>query len=200
MTNAELPDLPDPKADPCEWWPATVETLLDPVYRFVRSRVPADAVDDLVQETFVAASRGVPTFDRRCPVWNWLTRIARNKIAEFYRQNHRQHVLGEALSGLAPQDGCLMGALRQEVPLPDELCQKEEFQVLARAAIDALGPGQRACLVARYYEDLSLEVLGQRFGLTPAAVNARLYRARKELRESLMQLIHPDEDNQECES
>ena len=161
MTNAEFPVLPDSKADPSEWWSATVETLLDPVYRFVRSRVPPDAVDDLVQETFVAASRSVPAFDRRCPVWNWLIRIARNKIAEFYRQKHSRHVLRDALSALAPQDGCLLGALRQEVPLPDELCQKEELRVLARAAIDALSPEQRECLVARYYEGLSLEALGQ---------------------------------------
>ena len=200
MTSDEYPVLPDLKADPSEWWPATVETLLDPVYRFVRSRVPPEAVDDIVQETFVAASRGVPTFDRRCPVWNWLIRIARNKIAEFYRQKHRRHMLREALSALAPQDGCLLGALRQEVPLPDELCQREEFRVLARAAIDALGPEQRECLVARYYEDLSLEALGCRFGISPAAVNARLYRARKELRESLMGLIGGQENDQECES
>jgi RNA polymerase sigma-70 factor (ECF subfamily) len=200
MTNAEFPVLRDSKADPSEWWAATVETLLDPVYRFVRSRVPPEAVDDLVQETFVAASRGVPSFDRRCPVWNWLTRIARNKIAEFYRQRHCRHVLHEALCALAPQDGCLLGALRQEVPLPEELCQKEEFRLLARAAIDALGPEQRECLVARYNEGLSLDELGRRFGVSPAAVNARLYRARKELRESLMGLICGEMDDQECES
>lgn len=31
-----------------EWWTETVETYLAPMYRFVRARVPAEAVDDLV--------------------------------------------------------------------------------------------------------------------------------------------------------
>lgn len=180
-------------ADP---WPAVVGDMLEPVYRFVRARAPADAVDDLVQETFVAASRGIGRFDGRCPLWNWLTAIARNKIAEYYRRSGSRDVLAETLEMLEA-DGKLREELAGESPLPDETCERKEFQMLARAALSTLSPEQQECLVGRYYEDLSLDELSDRLGISRAAANTRLHRSRQDLRHAFLKLIGGGADNQE---
>lgn len=197
MKNAEAKASEEQTAGPPQTWPATVEAMLEPIYRFVRARVPSDAVDDLVQETFVAASRGIDRFDGRCPVWNWLTAIARNKIAEHYRRNGSRGVLAEAAQSLNSDQTQVQQALLSEYPLPDEICARREFQALARAALSALSPDERECLIGRYYEDLSLDDLGRRLGISSAAANTRLHRARKELRRMFTTLLNDMRDHPE---
>lgn len=182
------------------WWTATVERYLDPIYRFVRARVPADAVDDVVQETFVAAARSIEGFDRRGPVWHWLVAIARNKVRDHYRRTGEQRVVSETLASLGADGESTQRAVSAGEPLPDEICQREEFRMLARAALSALPPDHRDYLMGRYYEDLSLEELGRRFGLSRSAVNSRLHRARQKLRETLLGLLNGEVDPEEIVS
>lgn len=190
MKNAKLKECGDPPVGPAHSWAATVEDMLEPVYRFIRARAPAAAVDDLVQETFAAASGAVGEFDGRCPVWNWLTTIARNKIADFYRRSGSRSGLMQALEALDAEGGQLRQSLTSESPLPDEICQRQEFQALTRAALSAVDPVDRECLVARYYEGLSIGELARRLGISQAAANTRLHRARQELRQVLLCLLN----------
>ena len=178
-------------------WPAAVEAMLGPTYRFIRALAPAEAVDDLVQETFMAASRGIGRFDGRCPLWNWLTAIARNKITDHYRRSGSRNVLAKALDMLSSDGAQVQRALLSESPLPDEICEHREFQALARAALGALSPEQQECLVGRYYEALSLDELGRRLGTSPSLANTRLHRARQALRQAFLKLLGGKGDNQE---
>ena len=190
MNDAREPSPAVPSARNLEWWTATVEAHLDAMYRFVRLRVPADATDDLVQEIFVAAARSVSQFDAaRGPVWPWLLGIARNKIAAYYRQTQAPLALSEVVAWLSSDDGRIRQTLASETPLPVEICQRAEFRTLARVALSTLDLQHRACLVARYYEDLSLDELSNRFHLSRSAVNSLLYRARIELRRALCNLV-----------
>jgi RNA polymerase sigma-70 factor (ECF subfamily) len=178
-------------------WPATVEAMLVPMYRFIRALAPAEAVDDLVQETFAAASRGINQFDRRCPLWHWLTAIARNKIADHHRRSGSRPVLTQSIETLNSDGDQVQQALLSESPLPDEICERREFQALARAALASLSPDQQECLVGRYYEDLSLDELGRHLGASPSLANTRLYRARQALRQAFLRLLGAEGDDQE---
>jgi len=197
MRNAESKTCEDQKAGLPQSWPATVEVMLGPIYRFVRARVPADAVDDVVQDTFVAASRGVGRFDGRCPVWNWLATIARNKIVEYYRRRGVRDLLMESLSTLNSDEVVVERALLSESPLPEEICSHREFQMLARAALSGLSPEEQECLVARYYEDLSLDESARRFGISRSLANTRLHRARQALRRVFLGLLGDKGDDRE---
>ncbi len=198
MKNAMAKTVDDETAGLAQSWPAAVDALLGPMYRFVRALAPAEAVDDLVQETFVAASHGIRQFDQRSPLWNWLTAIARNKIADHYRRSGSRGVLTEALDMLGSDHAQVQRALLSESALPDEICERREFQALARAALCALSPEQQECLVGRYYEALSLDELGRRLGTSRSLINTRLYRARQALRQAFLRLLlRNKEDHQE---
>ena len=198
MNDLEAKSCEDQPAGPPRSWPATVEAMLGPVYRFVRARAPADAVDDIVQETFVAASRGIGRFDGRCPVWNWLVTIARNTIANHYRRRGSRDLLTESLAILNSDGARVERALLSESSLPDEICERREFKTLAQAALTALPPEQQDYLVARYYEDLSLDEMARRFGVSPSSANTRLFRAREALRRVFPTLLAGQVDDQEC--
>jgi RNA polymerase sigma factor (sigma-70 family) len=43
--------------------------------------------EDLVQETFLAATKSFETFDRRSKPSTWLFAILNNKIADYHRRN-----------------------------------------------------------------------------------------------------------------
>lgn len=198
MTTMPEPVAEHAASDGMKSWPDTVDALLDPVYCFVRARVPAEAVDDLVQDTFTAAARGVRAFRGACSLWHWLTAIARHKIAEYYRRSGAENRLVKAGSILSLDDIRIERALVGESPLPEDVCVRDEFRMLARAALSALGPEDRTCLVGRYYEDLSPDELSQRLGISRAAVNTRLHRARAELRRGFLKLLGRRPDDQEC--
>jgi len=54
-------------------------------------RVPSDAVDDIVQETLLAALESLPGYRGDAAPHTWLAHIMRFKIADFYR--HRRAVV-----------------------------------------------------------------------------------------------------------
>ena len=173
-----------------QWWTETVETYFAPVYRFVRARVPAEAVDDLVQETFVSAARSVAQFDSQiASVWAWLLGIARKRIADYYRACARDPLLNVAARRVAPALADIEGTLASGTPLPDEVCETEEFRLVVRAALNSLEPRHQACLVARYYKGLSLDEVGQLMNLSSSAANSLLHRARGRLRLAIGRLV-----------
>src|SRR5262245_41003134 len=64
----------------------------DHVYTYVRHRLAprADLVDDVVQDVFLAALRGLSTFLGNAPLRSWLLGIARHKVETYYRQRLRE--------------------------------------------------------------------------------------------------------------
>jgi RNA polymerase sigma-70 factor, ECF subfamily len=167
-----------------------LEAHIDAVYTFVRTRVPPDCVDDIVQEVFTAAiisitrSNGPPA-----SVWHWLLAIARSRIVDHFRRLGRQSHLTEIVGRLASQRERLRQGLIDESALPEDLCQQAELRSLVQTALGALEPDQRACLHARYYEGLALEQIGERMGMSHAAVNSLLYRSRQDLRQELLAML-----------
>ncbi|MHC5541552.1 sigma-70 family RNA polymerase sigma factor [Singulisphaera rosea] len=90
--------------------PLEIESVIDEVLRgnkdafrkiirdrslFLRSYIAAyihhlDVVDDLAQDVFFAAFRGLGEFRKGDNFGAWLRGIARNKICEYFRNNSRQ--------------------------------------------------------------------------------------------------------------
>jgi len=69
-----------------------VERYTDCVYSYVRWRVmpQADAVEDLVQEVFLAAWHSLENFRGESDLRHWLLGIARHKIEDYYRKRLRE--------------------------------------------------------------------------------------------------------------
>jgi RNA polymerase sigma-70 factor (ECF subfamily) len=140
---------------------------LDDVTRYVRRRVEADAVEDLVAETFVVCWRKLDELPSEA--LPWLYAVARNTIANHYRASARR----DAAAGASPA-----GSVFQPV---------EQDDVLARAFAH-LSETDREVLRLVAWEQLSLRDAARVLGCAPVACRVRFHRARRRLAAELQAL------------
>src|SRR6266516_2714892 len=157
------------------------------IYRIVGSTQDAE---DLLQETLLAAWRGLEQFEGRASVRAWLYRIATNRSLDALRasrrrpEDQRMTLLPEPTRWseplwLQPYPDVLLEGIPDEAPGPEARYETKEAIALAFiVGLQHLPPQQRAVLVLR-------DVLGYRAGeaaqmleTSEAAVNNLLRRAR----------------------
>jgi RNA polymerase sigma-70 factor (ECF subfamily) len=158
------------------------------VYRIVGS---AQDAEDLLQETLLAAWRGLDRFEERASVRAWLYRIATNRSLDALRASRRRPEEAQRLTEvpeptrrvepiwLEPYPDVLLDGVPDDTPGPDARYEAKEAIALAFVAgLQHLPPQQRAVLVLR-------DVLGFRAGevakmleTTEPSVNSLLRRAR----------------------
>lgn len=130
--------------------------------RHGRGQFSDDDVDDLVQGVFERACRAAPRFqDRGAPVAAWLVRIARNLLIDERQRKRLPVVQIRAGLDIAAFD-----------PDPSE----------PTLSLDVLTPEQRAVLVLRYGEDLTLPEVGARLGIPYETAKCRHRQAIRTLR------------------
>jgi RNA polymerase sigma factor (sigma-70 family) len=140
-----------------------------------------DAAYDIVQESFVAAWKALARYDGRRPFGVWLRAIALNKA----RDRGRRLAVRRLVFGQSDLDSA--EARRQADPGLDgerQLLDRERRDALA-GALARLPSGLKAPLILTYFDGLSQQQAGEVLGLSPKAVEVRVYRARRRLAEIL---------------
>jgi RNA polymerase sigma-70 factor (ECF subfamily) len=168
---------------------ALVARYQDRVYRLAlrMSHNPADA-EEIVQETFLLAHRGVASFQGESRFATWLYRIAINQVLMRRRSARRRPVQPLELS---PSGGAAPIATASGEPLEgaDELVDRKMLTQRVRDALAKLDESHRSALVLRDLEELSSEQAAEILGVSPDAVRQRVHRARLRLREQLGELV-----------
>jgi RNA polymerase sigma-70 factor (ECF subfamily) len=143
---------------------------------------------DLAQETFVRIYQNRAKFDAKQKFSTWLYAIATNLVKDRYRYRTRHpqvsldaenEATGENFRESVPAHG----------PTPRESLQGEERAEAVRKAVGQLPEELRTPLVLAEYEELSHAEIGVILACSPKAVETRIYRARKLLRETLGWLL-----------
>lgn len=140
--------------------------------------------EDLAQETFVRVFQNRQKFNPEYRFTTWLYTIATNLARTRQRQQARhRHVSLEAESEFAE------GSLRDRLPAgqagPGENLETAERAAAVRAALAALPEELRTPILLTEYEQLTQREAAAVLKCTPKAVEMRIYRARKELRQRL---------------
>ena len=146
---------------------ALVDRHAQRLYRLAVSLV-GNAVDaeDVLQEAFIGAFRGLKGFEGRASVKTWLTRILVIQAAQFRRSRKRKRT--EAM--------------------PENIAaasKSAEAGMDVAAALADLSAEHRQVLVLREYERMSYEEIAEVLDVPRGTVESRLYRARGELRQRL---------------
>lgn len=148
--------------------------------RWVRSAIFAvtgrsDAVDDIAQRVWTRAWRRLGTLDQPTKLRPWLYAIARNTaLDEIARRSTR-----------APQTPLAEAVVEDRRYEPSLTMSRSEEHRRVLAAIRALPAEYREPLALRHLEDWSYAEIGDVLGLSREAVETRLVRARRMLREWL---------------
>ncbi|MCF2972039.1 sigma-70 family RNA polymerase sigma factor [Synechococcus sp. Nb3U1] len=135
----------------------------------------ADSLDDLVQEVFLRAWKGLPRFRGSAQFSTWLYRICWNVALDQRRRYARQRSETQelVLSGEAAHSG------------PDVM-QLHHQQALQRGMAQ-LNPEQRLVLVLHDLEDLPQKEIAHILGIPVGTVKSRLFHARATIRKYLLQ-------------
>ncbi len=166
-----------------------VEALLErhepQVYRFALRMCgnPEDA-SDVLQETLIAAYKGMGEFRGDASLSTWLFQVARSFCLKARRRRSGQPVTMEALD--SPEAG--------RIALPDAesphlQAQSRETGAVLQAALATLSASHREVLLLKDVEGLSAEEVAAVLGEKVPAVKSRLHRARLELRRLLQGVL-----------
>jgi RNA polymerase sigma-70 factor (ECF subfamily) len=135
--------------------------------------------EEIVQEAFLRAYRGIAAFEGHAEVGTWLHRIAVNEVRMRKRASRRRplQLVGEAL---AASD--VLDVVRDPAPRAEELIDSKGATVRVREAVARLDEPQRTALVLRDIEELPAREVARRLGVTEEVVRQRARRARQTLR------------------
>lgn len=149
-------------------------------YRILRHE--EDAADS-VQDAFLSAYRGLPSFKGESAFSTWLYRIASNASLMRYRKRHGNVVSLEQSQSDDESTGPIAIADWSEQPI-EEIVTAETLEIIGDGA-SRLPEGLRIVFRLRDIEELSNSEVAESLGISVAAVKSRLHRAHLQLRERL---------------
>jgi RNA polymerase sigma-70 factor, ECF subfamily len=159
-----------------------VDRHADRLYRLAVTLVGATAdAEDVLQETFTGAYRGLSGFQGRASVKTWLTRILVTQAAKWRRDRRRRAVESSGDSTLDVDEARLVARSHA----PPGGAGLVESRIDVHAAVARLSPEHRDVIVLREFEQMSYEEIAEALDVPRGTVESRLHRARAELRSLL---------------
>jgi RNA polymerase sigma-70 factor (ECF subfamily) len=141
------------------------------VWRYAANRrVPAMALDDVVQEVFVVVYNRLSSFEGRSSFKTWLAGIAHNVVRGYVRRpgnRPESDTLAEELQLLAPGWN------------PAEALERKAALELLHQLLDKMSDVQREVFILNELEQLSSVEIAEVLGVNENTVRTRLFAARK---------------------
>lgn len=152
-------------------WQAPLVKL---AFRFCRDRSRAE---DMAQEAFLRAFRGLSKWRREAVFSTWLFALATN----LYRSEIRR------IPALLPSTGEVPEAVGTQSP--DEVAVREEHTRLVQRAVHSLPSKYRDVVILYYFHEMNISRTANSLNLPEGTVKARLSRGRDMLRQKLVTML-----------
>jgi RNA polymerase sigma factor (sigma-70 family) len=146
------------------------------IYWHVRRMViDHDDANDLVQNTFIKAWKGLENFREDSNLYTWLYRIATNECLSFLRQKRLRTFIS-------------FGDIEQELSdnlIEDSYFRGDDLQLKLQKAILKLPDKQRIIFNMKYYDEMKYEEIAQILGTSVGALKASYHHAVKKIEKLL---------------
>lgn len=144
--------------------------------QFVLKRIPDEqSSEDILQNVFLKIHTRIDTLRAEEKLQSWIYQIARNAIADYYREQRTTTGLPEEL--VPPEEPADDDAVKELIP-----CIK--------TMVDSLPDDYREALYLTEYEGLTQRELADRLGLSFSGAKSRVQRAREKLKVMLLDCCH----------
>ena len=141
--------------------------------------------DDVTQDTFIRAYRGLATFDGRADFFTWLYRITINTGLNHLRSKKRAATIARAGAAEVEKEGGRPEKFGVRERTPAEWATINEHYQRVLGAISELSPTLRITLVLATVEGLSYREIAEILEIPEGTVAWRVNEARKQLRARL---------------
>ncbi len=157
-----------------------------------RYRLDAATIEDLTQETFIKAYRGLAQFRGESTFFTWLARIALN-TTKTYLSSRRTQV--EVLS-LDDQDGEFdpLAAIESGDSTEGTVASRQ-IAALITTTMDEMPADLREALCLREIDGKSYQEIADALGIPLNTVRSRIFRAREQVSVKLRPLIEVSRSN-----
>jgi len=166
-----------------EAWNTLSKRYLPVVWRYAYTLLQdPHLTEDVVSEVMLALLKGIDRMDSQAPkISAWLRAVVRHKVADHHRRVYRAK---DHLPLVAQEQQSKSGEQQHRGSTADPsapLLVAEKKQQVAEI-LEGLPERQQLSLEWKYVEGLSVREIAKRLGETEKAVEATLYRARREFR------------------
>jgi RNA polymerase sigma-70 factor (ECF subfamily) len=158
------------------------QTIFRLAFRMMENEQDAEEV---VQETFLRAYRGLDGFQSRANFGTWIYRIALNRCYDLLAQRKSRPVMQSQEDPEAPDP---IEQVPTTNPNPERRALSQEIDVQVRSAMEHLTAGERIAFVLRHLEGRSIEEIARVLNVREGLAKNRVHRAVKKLRQELQPL------------
>lgn len=163
--------------------------LANAISRFIR--IPQE-VEDVTQEAFIKAYRGLKSFRGDSSFSTWLHRIGVNTAKNYLVAQKRKlpaHRLKNEEEDTDWQETSLAGANIED---PERLLLTKQIGEAVAAAMGTLPENERTALTLRELDGESYESIAEIMGCPVGTVRSRIFRAREHVAKALKPLLEPN--------
>lgn len=154
------------------------------VHRWMARAVGVQEADDMTQEVFLKAYRGLPRFRQEAPPRAWLASIADNAVKNRYRARGRFRRIFTS-AGESPAESDPPETSRG----PEDNARAGESRRFVAEALKRMPAEFRMPVVLRDLEEWSYEEIAASLGLPVGTVKSRISRGRGQLKTLLLPLM-----------
>ena len=137
----------------------------------LRRRMSAEAVEDVLQETFLAVWKGADRHQASGDVAAWMWGIARRQAALWYRRHGNEQRAAEFLD--------------ERMTSQDDPARSAITHVDVQRAFATLGPGARNVARQAFVEERTIVEIGRSLDIPEGTVKSRIFNIRKKLSAAL---------------
>ena len=141
-------------------------------YNMTRNRALAE---ELAQDAFLSAWKGIRSFRHGRPFKPWLMRILVNTVMA-HRRKRTVDTTPIVESEVEEES---------DAENPEDAAESRSEQQVLQRAIGELSPDHRPVVALRYFADMTVQEVARACGLAEGTVKSRLYRAHQALRQQL---------------
>ncbi len=161
------------------------DRIFSMVHQLLRN---AQDAEEVTQDAFIRAHRGLSNFRGDSAFSTWLyqiaTNLARNRYWYWWRRKRDKSVSLDAPVG-AENTTTLAEFIPAEVETPDDIAVTSEFVKRIGSGMERLGAKHREILILRNVKNQSYEEIAEILGISVGTVKSRIARARESLRSKL---------------
>jgi len=161
--------------------------MLSLAQRMLRDRSLAE---DVVQDAFIAALRGLPTFEGRSSLKTWLHRITVN--ASLMKLRKLKRLSEQSIDEYLPEfdrHACRIEAPWSHLARTEDILENEHLRGLVSEKIAVLPDAYRIVLQLRDIEGYDTAEVAELMGISVSNVKVRLHRARAALKKLLEPIL-----------
>jgi RNA polymerase sigma-70 factor (ECF subfamily) len=149
------------------------------IYKFIYAMLGDQSLaEELTQETFLGAYKGIHTLRGEAQLKTWLCGIAKNVVYKSFRLNRKEGMnSGDEIESLDVVD-------KKNLPPDHEFLSKELNQKIS-SALAKLDEDKRLVFTLKELQNLSYQEISEITGFTVPKLKTDLHRAKNEMRTAL---------------